>query len=224
MDTKIRIIVVDDFNILVEDICDVINQQSDMKVVATANSGKEIVEIASNIEFDIILMDIEMENPMAGINATRLIRDGNKDAKIIFLTAYETKDMVLTAMATGAVDYIIKGSPKDELLEHIRGAFEDNPVMEGKVQEFIMQEYIRLRQSEKSLLYFINNISQLTSAERELVRLLLKNMKVKEIAKERAVEVVTIKTQINGLLRKFGCSRTKEIIKIIRELNISHLF
>ena len=76
----------------------------------------------------------------------------------------------------------------------------------------------------KRLLYFINNISGLTAAERELVKKLLEGKKVKEIAKERCVETVTIKTQIKGLLRKFGCSRTKEVTKIINDLNLTHLF
>ena len=65
---------------------------------------------------------------------------------------------------------------------------------------------------------------KLTAAERELVKLLLQDKKVKEIAAIRCVEVVTVKTQIKGLLHKFGCSRTKEIVQMIRELNISHLF
>lgn len=224
MTSKIRILIADDFQILIEDLEETINNQPDMMVVGTAQSGIRIQEIASEVEFDIILMDIEMENLMAGIKATEQIRDNNPEAKIIYLTAHETKDIIITAMATGAVDYIIKGSPDEEILQHIRSAYEDNPIMKGKVQEVILQEYKRLQESEKSLLFFIHNISQLTSAERELVQLLLKDMKVKEIALERSVEMVTVKTQIKSLLRKFGCTRTKEVVKIIRELNLSHLF
>lgn len=224
MANYIKILIADDFQILVEDLVETINAQLDMKVVGTALSGQNIVELASQVEYDIILMDIEMENLMAGITATERIRDKNQDAKIIFLTAHETKDIIITAMATGAVDYIVKGSPEYDLLYHIRSAYENKPIMKGKVQEVLLQEYKRLQESEKSLLFFINNISQLTSAERELVRLLLKDMKVTQIAKERCVEVVTVKTQIKSLLRKFGCSRTKEIVKIVRELNLSHLF
>ena len=58
----------------------------------------------------------------------------------------------------------------------------------------------------------------------ELVKLLLQDKKVAEIARLRCVEVVTIKTQIKSLLSKFGCSRTKEIVKMIRQMNLEHLF
>lgn len=224
MDDRISLLIADDFPILLEDLSEIINSQPDMKVVGTALSGQKIVELASQVEFDIILMDIEMENLMAGITATEQIRDRDGTAKIIFLTAHETKDIIINAMATGAVDYIVKGGKEEELLHHIRSAYNDNPVMKGKVQRVLLREYKRLQESEKSLLFFINNISKLTSTERALVRLLLKDMKVNEIAKERCVEVVTIKTQIKGLLRKFGCNRTKEIVKVIKELNLSHLF
>lgn len=87
-----------------------------------------------------------------------------------------------------------------------------------------MQEYARLQKSERSLLYFINNISKLTAAEKELIKLLLQGHKVNEIAGIRCVEASTIKTQIGGLLRKFGRARTKDIVNTIRDLNIEHLF
>ena len=96
--------------------------------------------------------------------------------------------------------------------------------MNFRIQGTLMREYSRLQRSERSLLFFIHNVSRLTAAERELVRLLLDGKKVKEIAQIRCVELITVKTQIKGLLRKFGCSRTKEIVTMIRELNLSHLF
>ena len=155
MADKKKILIADDFQLLREDLTELINNQRDMEVVGTASSGKEIVNLARNTEYDLILMDIEMSN---------------------------------------------------------------------KNHETVMQEYARLQQSEKSLLFFINNISKLTATEREMIKLLLQGYKVHEIAEARSVEVSTIKTQIKGLLRKFGCSRTKEIVQIIRELNIEHLF
>ena len=107
---------------------------------------------------------------------------------------------------------------------HIRSAAAGRPMLDAKIQNMLLKEYSRLRSSEKSLLFFINSVSKLTAAERELVRLLLEDKKVKEIAELRCVELVTVKTQIKSLLRKFGCSRTREIVETIRELNVAHLF
>lgn len=224
MDGKIRILIADDFELLREDLSELLSGQPDMEVVGCAASGKEIVELSAQVESDLILMDIEMESMNAGIVATERIREQKPHANVIFLTAHETREMIVTAMGAGAADYLVKGCPDEELLTHIRCAYEGHPIMQSMIHETIMQEYVRLQRSERSLLFFINNISKLTGTEREMIKLLLQGRKVNEIAKIRCVETSTIKTQIKGLLRKFGCSRTKEIVQIIHELNIEHLF
>ena len=220
----IRILIAEDFDLLREDLRDTLNQQEDMEVVGSARSGREIQALALSTPADLILMDIEMETTTAGIRATESILERKPELKVLFLTAHETDNMVLTSMGAGAVDYIVKGCPEEELLLHIRSAYHGHPILDGKIQNLLLKEYSRLRSSERSLLFFISTVSQLTGAERELVRLLLDGKKVKEIAAIRCVEVVTIKTQVKSLLRKFGCTRTKEIVEIIRELNVAHLF
>lgn len=216
--------IAEDFDLLREDFCELIYKQSDMKVVGDAAKGSEIVKLAVENDCDIILMDIEMENINAGITAAEEIRNRKPHQKIIFLTAHETDEMIFTAMGTGAVDYVVKGCSDEELLRHIRSAYNGEPIMAENIQSTIMKEYSRLRRSERSLLFFINNISQLTPAERELIKLLLQDKKAQEIADIRCVELVTVKTQIKSLLRKFNCSRSREIVKLINELNIAHLF
>ena len=81
---KIRILIADDFQLLREDMSELINKQEDMVVVGEASSGKEIVSLAEKIEFDLILMDIEMEQMNSGILATEKIREKYPMANIIF--------------------------------------------------------------------------------------------------------------------------------------------
>ena len=220
----IRILVAEDFDLIREDLCDTLEQQEDMTVVGSAATGEAIQALALEHDCDLILMDIEMETTTAGIRATERILERKPEAKVLFLTAHETDNMILTSMGAGAVDYIVKGCDDAELFRHIRSAYAGQPLLDGKIQNLLLKEYSRLRTSERSLLFFISTVSQLTAAERELVRLLLEDRKVKEIAAIRCVEVVTVKTQIKSLLHKFGCTRTKEIVNTIRELNVTHLF
>lgn len=220
----IKVAIAEDFELIREDLKELIDSQEDMQVVWAAETGAQAVNLAEKETVDIILMDIEMETINAGILAAEKIRDKNSEQKIIFMTAHETNELIITAMGTGAVDYLVKGEDSEEILSHIRNAFAGRATMNSRIQETIMREYSRLQRSERSLLFFIHNVSQLTAAERELVKLLLEGMKVKEIAQVRCVEIITVKTQIKSLLRKFGCSRTKEIVSMIRDLNLSHLF
>ena len=220
----IKILVAEDFDLIREDLCDTLSSQEDMCVIGQAASGAEAVALAGTTGCELILMDIEMETTTAGIRAAEQILEEHPDMMVIFLTAHETENMILTSMGAGAVDYIVKGCPGEELLMHIRSAAAGRPMLDAKIQNMLLKEYSRLRASEKSLLFFINSVSKLTSAERDLVRLLLDGKKVREIADIRCVEVTTVKTQIKGLLRKFGCARTRDIVELIRELNVAHLF
>ena len=224
MERKIRILVAEDFDLLREDLCEFLDSQEDMEAAGSAGGKEEIVKLARKMEFDLILMDIEMEYLTSGIEAAEQIRNEKPEEQIIIFTAHDTNQMIYTAMGAGAVDYIVKGCPDEELLFHIRSAFSGKPVMEAKIQKMLMSEYSRLRRSEQSLLFFITNVGQLTPVERELVRLLLQNYKVGQIAELRVVELVTVKTQIKSLLRKFNCTRTKEIVNLIHELKLEHLF
>ena len=219
-----RILIAEDFDLLREDLRTILSAQPDMEVVGEAATGAELVRLAAQREFDLALVDIEMENPTAGIRAAEQILDQQPDKLLIFRTAHETENMILMSMGAGAVDYIVKGVSDEELLLHIRKAWAGEAMLEKRIQHAVLKEYTRLRRSEQSLLFFINNVSQLTPTERALVRYLLDGKKIREIAQERYVEQVTVKTQVKSLLRKFGCSRTKEIVNMIRDLNVEHLF
>ena len=95
----IRILVAEDFDLLRQDICEMLSAEPDIEVVGESATGAGMVELALSTESDLILMDIEMENLNAGIHAAERIRDAIPDQKIIFLTAHETQQMITTAMA-----------------------------------------------------------------------------------------------------------------------------
>lgn len=220
----IRILIAEDIPSLREGLAESITASGDMQVVAQAATGEAAIAQAEGTEFDIALLDIEMESAYAGIRAAECILEMKPACKVIFLTIHEADDIVITAMGCGASDYVIKGCADDELYHHIRSVHGGTPMLEGRIHTTIMREYSRLRKSEQSLLFFIHNISKLTNAERELLKYLLQGLTISEIAKIRVVEVVTIKTQIKGILRKFGCTRTKEIVQMIKQMEITHLF
>jgi DNA-binding NarL/FixJ family response regulator len=221
---KIKVLIADDIDILREDLAETINNQTDMEVVGSVASGMEAEKIAKRVTIDIALLDIEMETNKAGITAANYFRENYPFMKVIYLTAHETASTIITAMATGAVDYLVKGCSEEVLLEHIRKAFRGESNLESKIQSVMITEYQRLRKSEQSLIFFIENLSSLTPTEKELVGYLLKGFKVKEIANARNVEIVTVKTQITLLLKKFNCGRTSNIVAMVRDLKLSHLF
>ena len=218
--------VAEDIPILREDFAEIIGAEPDMELLAAARSGSEIcrlVEEAGELP-DIILMDIEMETLTAGIDASETIHGRHPQIRIVFMTAHEADEMINSGMGTGAVDYVIKGCDDQVLLDHIRKAYQGVSVLDSRIQQSIMREYTRLRKSEHSLVFLLNNVTQLTPTEKEIVSLLLEDKKVREIAQLRNVELVTVKTQIKSLLNKFGCHRSREIVDLIRQMNLESFF
>ena len=215
------LLIADDFEIIRDDLKTGLEAEG-FPVAALVSSGADAV--AAYRKGLVVLMDIEMESADAGIKAAESILRDDPDASIIFLTSHDSDDVIMTAMATGAKDFVVKGSPFPEIAKHIRDVEEGRPQLTGRVHDILMGEYKRLRQSEQGLLYFIQHLSSLTVAERELISCFMQGMKVREIAQKRFVEPVTVKSQIRTLLSKTGCSRTKDIVTMIRGLGLERLF
>lgn len=220
----IEIVVVEDFDILREDIIETLESVEQYEVIGDFDNGEDSVKFIIREKPDLVLMDIEMESPKAGIVAAREIIDKLPNLKLLFLTAYEDEELIIEAMETGAVDYILKDDLDNRLLEHVENALGEEVNLHSKVQKTLMDEYTRLRLSERSLLFFINNVGKLTPAEFEIVNYLLDGKTNREIAEARTVELATVKSQVRSLLNKFGCTRRKEIVDMIKTLELEYLF
>lgn len=219
----IKVIVAEDIEVLRRRIVKEINNTCDIKVVADVGTGLQAVEIASSLDFDVALLDIEMEEYDSGLVAAKEILRNNSDKKIIFLTLNECDEMIFNALESGAVDYVIKSEDVNPIIEHIRKVYANKPELDWNIQNKVQKEFRRLRKSETDLLFFLRNISILTQAEKELLKLLVADYSLKEIAKLRYVELTTIKTQISHILKKLRVRRTKDIVKQIKEMGLESL-
>lgn len=220
----IRIIIVDDLKPLVEELELIVHSIPDMEVIGTAGSGQEALALSRETDFDLMLLDIEMEDSSAGVKAAREIIHEKPKANIAFLTAHDNKDMILAAMATGAIDYIVKGLPDDKLIDKIKKIASGTPELDNKIQALLLNEYKRLRNTERGIMETMNKIKRLTNAETELVGYLLEGKSQRQISQVRHVELVTIKTQISSIIKKFEVKRSRDIVNLIKELDLQNLF
>jgi len=220
----IRVLVVEDFDILNEHFRTMVDAAEDMELVGHAFSGKEACERIEKLKPDVVLMDIEMDFKHDGILAAKRAVVLHPDVRIVFLTVHEDDETVFSAFDSGAVDYVLKTAAERDILDSIRMAYRGVSPIRPEIAYKIRNEFRRIRHNQESLLESINILSQLTPTEIEIVDLLLKNKKISEMAAERQVEVSTIKSQINVLLKKFNKSRTKEIVHLIREMGAVPFF
>ncbi|TCL61886.1 DNA-binding NarL/FixJ family response regulator [Hydrogenispora ethanolica] len=220
----IRVIVAEDLAVFREHFTAVINQQADLRVVAGAANGRQAVQLAAEWQPDVVLMDIEMDHKRDGIEAAQAILAAQPGIKIVFLTVHEDDETVFSAFENGAVDYVLKSSPPEEIIAAIRLAHQGHSPIRPEVAAKIRNEFSRIRKNESNLLQSVYILSQLTPSEKEILNLLLQGMRPAEIADSRQVELSTVKSQINVLLKKFNKKRTKEVVRLIKELNLNDLF
>lgn len=217
---KIKILIADDLEVHRRRLERLIKDQNDMQLIGAAKSGYEAAMMAAMHQPDIILMDVQMENNMAGIDAAKQINEKLPNIKIIILTVHKDDNIIFAAFQTGIVDYIIKTGSDQEVLDAIYSAHNNLSPIRPIIAEKIRSEFQRMKESEQSILFVIKIISELTPSELKVLQLLSEGKTRREIALLRCVEEDTIKKQINSILKKFNKKNYKEVLSIIEELNI----
>jgi DNA-binding NarL/FixJ family response regulator len=184
----IRILCVDDHPLLREGIAGLIENQSDMALIAEACNGCEALECFRQHRPDITLMDLQMPE-MSGIDATSRIRSELPDARIIVLTTHAGDILVSRALKAGARAYILKSSVRKELLETIRavhsGQRRVSPELAAEIAEHAAD-------------------CVLTPREIEVLRLVAGGNANKEIAARLSLTDETVKAHIRNILGKLG--------------------
>lgn len=110
MERKIRVLIAEDMEPIRRKYVKIINSSEDLQVVSDVESGEDAVKQAKETKPDVILMDIEMETPDAGIRATQRILQDDPGIRIIILTVYEEDELIFTAFQLGVCDYILKNA------------------------------------------------------------------------------------------------------------------
>lgn len=220
---KIKVLIVDDNQEIREYFTTIFNHEEDIEVVATAATGHDAVKLSSELDIDIILMDIQMETRTAGIEAAEQILKVCPTKKIIILTILEDDNLLFQAYCAGVMDYIIKTDSITQILNSIRDVYNNQLILRPKYAEKIIDELVRVREQQKSLLFSLDILTKLSNSEFEVLKCLYSGMNTREISDARYVSIATIKTQIHSILAKFGMHNVKEVLKKLEEVNFSQI-
>ncbi|MFK2826274.1 response regulator transcription factor [Bacillus sp. B190/17] len=200
----IRVLLVDDHEMVRIGVSAYLMAQPDMKVEAEAEDGEKAVAAALELKPDIILMDLVMPN-MDGIEATRRIVEKWPEAKIIIVTSFLDDEKVYPALEAGAVSYLLKTSKAGVIAEAIRQTYRGETVLEPEVTGKMMK---RMRQGQKAPLH-----EELTDREREVLLLIAQGKANQDIADELYISLKTVKTHVSNILSKLEVNdRTQAVI------------
>ena len=189
----IRVLVVDDHEMVRLGVTSYLMVQPDIEVVAEAENGLQGYQKALELKPDIILMDLVMD-VMDGIEATKKIVAEWPEAKIIIVTSFLDDEKVFPAMESGASGYLLKTSSANEIADAIRATYQGDTVIEKEVSDKILdkQHYDSLPKPH----------DQLTSREYEVLLLIGEGYSNQEIADELFITLKTVKTHVSNILSK----------------------
>ena len=197
MAEKIKVMIVDDQQLVRDGIKALLEIKDDFEIIGTAADGQQAIEMLQKIPTDVVLMDIRMPG-LGGIEATRQIREKDKDISIIMLTTFNNDDYIVKAIKAGANGYLLKDIPKDDLAEAIRLAYRG-------VSQFSSDTIGML--VERNLLRDTNGaaepeeeIALLNEKEYEILCMISEGFSNREIAEELYFTEGTVKNYVSKIL------------------------
>ncbi|WP_456272110.1 response regulator [Bacillus sp. AK031] len=200
----IRVLFVDDHEMVRIGVSSYLTAQPDIEVVAEADDGSAAIELALEHRPDIILMDLVMKE-MDGIEATRRIIEKWPEAKIIIVTSFLDDDKVYPALEAGATSYMLKTSKASEIADAVRATYEGQTILEPEVTGKMM---LKMRGRSTAQPH-----EELTNREMEILLLMAEGKTNQEIADELFIALKTVKTHVSNILGKLNVAdRTQAVI------------
>lgn len=217
----IRVLIVDDMEEIREYLRDLIAEfADDIQVAGFASSGREAVEAALRDRPDVVLMDVQMETRTAGVTAIDAIHKAAPEIRCIVLTIHENDEYLFQAYQCGASDYIIKTMEPQAIVAAIRDVYENELLLRPQVAKKFIREYQRLQANQSQVQEALEVMLLLSAAEYEVLRLINDGYSYRDIARLRFVEESTIRSQANHILKKFRKKRMRDVVALLRDLNI----
>ncbi len=220
----IRLLIADDMLPIREYLNMVLSHEPDMKIVASVDSGALAVEQALAVKPNVVLIDIEMETPQAGIEAIRELSVKAPEIKSVVLTHFQNQETVFAAFEAGAVDYIVKNSSASETLNAIRAAAQDQTTIRPQIAKLLRAEFKAMRSERNNLIATLNIIYKLTPTELDLLRLLAEGNTPSQITEIRHIEASTFRTHVGNVLKKFKASSVRDVVSQLKHLGIFDIF
>jgi len=198
----IRIMLVDDHSIVRKGLGLILDAEPDMTVVGQAENGTDAVDRFRSLRPDVTLMDLKM-NGMSGVEAVSAVRSDFPSARMIMLSTYDRDDDIYRSIRAGAMGYLVKDTPSDEILDAIRNVHAGRKYFPPLVSEKLAERL---------------TMPELSERESEVLRLMTAGQSNKEIANSLTLAIGTVKCHVNSILAKLGADdRTQAVVTALKK-------
>jgi DNA-binding NarL/FixJ family response regulator len=213
----INIFLVDDHTLMRDGIESMLSDCEDIKVVGSSASGEEAINSVQELKPDVVLMDIMLRG-MTGIEATRWIKEQDKNVKIILVSMEVKKEYLSAGIQSGINGYIPKDTDKETMIKAIRTVYAGERYFTDAITKLVFEDFYvheKLKNPETTRLP-----NDLTKREYEVLGLVSMGKGNKEIAEQLFISVKTVETHKGHILEKLGLKNSAELIKYAIKNNI----
>jgi len=214
----IRVVVVDDQELVRTGFSMILGVEEDIEVVGTAGDGEEALAVCLDAHPDLVLMDVRMPR-VDGIEATRRIRSSGLDARVLVLTTFDLDEYVFEALRAGASGFLLKDAPPDDLVHAVRVVARGDALLAPSVTRRIIERFgesappVRPPGDDPRL-------GRLTEREHEVLVLMARGLSNVEIAEQLFLGEATVKTHVGRVLTKLDVRDRVQAVVLAFELGV----
>ncbi len=195
----IRLVVVDDQELVRDGFALILEAQADMTVVGTAANGVDAIAVCRAQQPDVVLMDVRMP-ALDGIQATRRVLAESPGVKVLVLTTFDDDESVVRALRAGASGFLLKDTPRASLIASVRAVAEGEVMVDATVMAGLIETHLGHPPSRAHA----DAMARLTARELDVMRCLARGLSNTEIATTLHISETTVKTHVARLLSKWG--------------------
>jgi two-component system response regulator DevR len=213
---SLRILVVDDHEVVRQGLVALLDRREGFQVVAQAGTVAEAIEQARRFEPDIVILDVRLPDG-SGIEACREIRSELPKTRVIMLTSYPDEEAVLSAIVAGASGYLLKQIRARDLVAAIETVGHGESLLDPAVTEKVLDRVRRIASGT-----YTNEVAQLTGQEQKILLLVAEGKTNKEIASEIFLSDKTVKNYVSSILSKLNLERRAQAAAFVAKHRIDH--
>ena len=207
----IKILIADDQEIVCEGLKKILQSDPEIKVIGIANNGQQALDLVHHQTPDLVLMDLQMPI-MNGVQAIRQLRKTHPDLPVIVLTTYMDDKWLFDAIRAGATGYLLKDSPRQELIDAIKGTLSGNVYLDPSVARKVLDSVAASPEPVES-----DEDFDLSERERDILQLLVEGLSNAEIAHRLYLSEGTVRNYLSSLFVKLDVSdRTQAVVVALR--------
>jgi DNA-binding NarL/FixJ family response regulator len=205
----VRVMVVDDHELVRAGISGLLADEAGIQVVGEASNGREAVDLCARLRPELVLMDVRMPE-MDGLAATRAIKEVQPETAVIIVTMHESADYLYEALKAGAAGYVLKDARREELVSAVRTVQRGETILNADLASQLLRRMAgEVKQPAQAP-------TSLTPREVEVVRLLAQGKTNRQIADELVVSPSTVKAHVEHIIAKLNVSdRTQAAVRAV---------